>query len=55
MNIYFPDWKIIDMAENANATQHNILTPRGAVVRDAKVWAEGLTQALRLYGDSRTC
>ncbi|MFT3723618.1 MAG: alkyl sulfatase dimerization domain-containing protein [Hyphomonadaceae bacterium] len=52
MNIDFPDWKIIDMAENANATQHNILTPRGAVVRDAKVWAEGLTQALRLFGDS---
>src|SRR5262249_27469602 len=52
MNVYFPDWKIVDMAENANATQHNILTPRGAVVRDAKVWAEGLTQALRLFGDS---
>lgn len=54
MNVYFPDWKIIDMAENANATQHNILTPRGAVVRDAKVWAEGLTKALRLFGDSDT-
>jgi len=52
MNVNFPDWKIVDMAENANATQHNILTPRGAVVRDAKVWAEGLTKALRLYGDS---
>lgn len=52
MNIDFPDWKIVDMAENANATQHNILTPRGAVVRDAKVWAEGLTRALRLFGDS---
>jgi alkyl sulfatase BDS1-like metallo-beta-lactamase superfamily hydrolase len=52
MNIHFPDWKIVDMAENANATQHNILTPRGAVVRDAKVWAEGLTEALRLFGDS---
>lgn len=52
MNINFPDWKIVDMAENANATQHNILTPRGAVVRDAKVWAEGLTAALRLFGGS---
>lgn len=52
MNVHFPDWKIVDMAENANATQHNILTPRGAVVRDAKVWAEGLTHALRLFGDS---
>ncbi len=30
MKVYFPAWKIIDMAENANATQHNILTPRGA-------------------------
>lgn len=52
MNVHFPDWKIVDMAENANATQHNILTPRGAVARDAKVWAEGLTQSLRLFGDS---
>jgi alkyl sulfatase BDS1-like metallo-beta-lactamase superfamily hydrolase len=52
MNIWFPDWKIVDMAENANATQHNILTPRGAVVRDAKVWAEGLTDALRMFGEA---
>ncbi|NJN36342.1 MAG: hypothetical protein HC794_03905 [Nitrospiraceae bacterium] len=34
MNVWFPDWKIVDMAENANATQHNILTPRGAVVKE---------------------
>lgn len=52
MNVWFPDWKIVDMAENANATQHNILTPRGAVVRDAKVWAEGLTDALRMFGEA---
>ena len=52
MNIDFPDWRIIDMAENANATQHNILTPRGAVVRDAKTWADHLTEALSLFGDS---
>jgi len=52
MNVWFPDWKIVDMAEHANATQHNILTPRGAVVRDAKVWAEGLTQSLRLFGEA---
>lgn len=52
MNIWFPDWKIVDMAENANATQHNILTPRGAVVRDTKVWAEGLTGSLRLFGEA---
>lgn len=51
MNIYFPDWRIVDMAENANATQHNILTPRGAVVRDAKIWAGHLTEALGLFGN----
>ncbi len=52
LNINFPDWHIVDMAENANATQHNILTPRGAVVRDAKAWAAGLTEALDRFGDS---
>ena len=52
MNIDFPDWRIVDLAENANATQHNILTPRGAIVRDAKVWADGLTESLALFGDS---
>jgi alkyl sulfatase BDS1-like metallo-beta-lactamase superfamily hydrolase len=50
MNVAFPDWRIVDLAENANATQHNILTPRGAVVRDAKVWAENLTRALDMFG-----
>jgi alkyl sulfatase BDS1-like metallo-beta-lactamase superfamily hydrolase len=53
-NIGFPDWHVVDMAENANATQHNILTPRGAVVRDAKAWADALTQAISLFGDADT-
>lgn len=49
MNIAFPDWKVVDMAENANASQHNILTPRGAVIRNAKGWADGLTEAAELF------
>lgn len=52
MNLYFPDLRILDMAENANVSMHNILTPRGALVRDSKAWAEGLTEALRLFGDA---
>lgn len=52
MNIGFPDWKVVDLAENANATQHNVLTPRGALVRDAKVWAEGLTEAAEMFAGS---
>ncbi|WP_334162055.1 alkyl/aryl-sulfatase [Phenylobacterium sp.] len=51
MNLYFPDLKLLDLAENANATMHNVLTPRGALVRDAKAWADYLTQSIRLYGD----
>ena len=51
MNIQFPRWNIVDMAENANASQHNILTPRGAVVRDAKSWADHLTESIALFGD----
>jgi alkyl sulfatase BDS1-like metallo-beta-lactamase superfamily hydrolase len=51
MNIHFPDWRVLCMAENANPTMHNVLTPRGALVRDAKVWADYLTEALVLFGD----
>ncbi|WP_454759383.1 alkyl/aryl-sulfatase [Caulobacter segnis] len=51
MNLYFPDLRILDMAENANVSMHNILTPRGALVRDSKAWADDLTQSLRLFGD----
>ena len=52
MNIGFPDWKVVDMAENANATQHNILTPRGAQIRNAKLWAQGLTEAAEIFAGS---
>lgn len=51
MNIYLPDLKALCLAENANATMHNVLTPRGALVRDAKLWADYLTESIRLYGD----
>jgi alkyl sulfatase BDS1-like metallo-beta-lactamase superfamily hydrolase len=51
MNLYLPDLRVLDLAENANATMHNVLTPRGALVRDAKEWAGYLSESLRLYGD----
>ena len=51
MNFFFPDLGVLCLSENANATMHNILTPRGALVRDAEAWADYLTEALRLYGD----
>ncbi len=51
LNFYLPQFRILSLAENANPTMHNILTPRGALVRDTKGWADYLTEALRLYGD----
>jgi len=50
MNFYLPQFRVLCLAENANVTMHNILTPRGALVRDTKAWADGLTESLRLYG-----
>jgi alkyl sulfatase BDS1-like metallo-beta-lactamase superfamily hydrolase len=51
MNFFLPGLGVLCLAENATATMHNILTPRGALVRDAKAWADYLTEALRLYVD----
>ena len=52
MNFAIPQWKALCLAENANVSMHNVLTPRGALVRDAKAWADYLTQSLRMWGDS---
>jgi alkyl sulfatase BDS1-like metallo-beta-lactamase superfamily hydrolase len=50
MNFYLPAWKALCLAENANAAMHNLLTPRGALVRDAKGWADQLLEARRRWG-----
>ncbi|MEU8895598.1 alkyl sulfatase dimerization domain-containing protein [Nocardia sp. NPDC048505] len=49
MNLYFPDRRILCMAENATHTMHNILTLRGALVRDPHVWSQYLTESINLY------
>ncbi|PXX64021.1 alkyl sulfatase BDS1-like metallo-beta-lactamase superfamily hydrolase [Nocardia tenerifensis] len=49
MNFYFPDRRALCMAENATHTLHNLLTLRGALVRDPHVWAKYLTEAINLY------
>lgn len=51
MHLYFPQLKALNIAENAVRTQHNILTIRGAKVRDAKLWSQYLGQTLARYGD----
>jgi len=49
MNFYLPGRRALFMAENANLTMHNLLPARGALVRDAKGWADYLTESLRRY------
>jgi alkyl sulfatase BDS1-like metallo-beta-lactamase superfamily hydrolase len=49
MNFYFPDRRALCMAENATHTLHNLLTLRGALVRDPHVWSKYLTQAINRY------
>jgi alkyl sulfatase BDS1-like metallo-beta-lactamase superfamily hydrolase len=51
MNVLFPDHAALCMAENATHVLHNVLTLRGAVVRDARVWAQYLTEAIDTFGD----
>lgn len=51
MNFYFPDLRALCTAENTSHTLHNILTLRGAVVRDAHAWAHYLTETIDLWGD----
>lgn len=50
MHMYLPQRRALCMAENATHVLHNILTIRGAQVRDAHAWAGYLTEAIDLYG-----
>ena len=50
MNFYFPDHRALCMAENATRNLHNLVTLRGAVVRDARVWSAYLDEAVTLFG-----
>jgi alkyl sulfatase BDS1-like metallo-beta-lactamase superfamily hydrolase len=51
MNFYLPRSRALCMAENVTHTMHNLYTPRGAQVRDAKAWAHHLDEAITLFGD----
>jgi len=51
MNLLFPDHAALCMAENATHTLHNLLTLRGALVRDPNVWASYITEAIDRFMD----
>ena len=49
-NVYIAPARTFLSAETSTCTMHNILTPRGAKVRDTRAWAGFLDEAVRLYG-----
>ena len=55
MNFYFPAHRALCTAENTSHVLHNILTLRGALVRDAHAWANYLTETIGLFGDRLDC
>ncbi|MGB3351209.1 MAG: alkyl sulfatase dimerization domain-containing protein [Mycobacterium sp.] len=51
MHFYFPRYRALCMAENATHNLHNLLTLRGALVRDPHGWAGYLTEAIDTFVD----
>ena len=50
MNFHFPELSLLCMAENATHNLHNVVTLRGAQVRDARAWSRFLDESLELFG-----
>jgi alkyl sulfatase BDS1-like metallo-beta-lactamase superfamily hydrolase len=51
MHFYFPRYRALCMAENATHNLHNLLTLRGALVRDPHGWSGYLTEAIDTFAD----
>ena len=50
MNMYFPQFRVLDMAENTTHNMHNLYTLRGAEIRDGNAWSRYIGEALQLFG-----
>ncbi|MBI4768178.1 MAG: MBL fold metallo-hydrolase, partial [Deltaproteobacteria bacterium] len=48
MEFYLPQFKTLCVAENVNMTMHNLYPMRGALTRDAKVWANAINEMIEL-------
>jgi alkyl sulfatase BDS1-like metallo-beta-lactamase superfamily hydrolase len=51
MLMYFPQFKLLDMAEDATHNMHNLYTLRGAEIRDGRLWSRYIDEAIVRYGD----
>jgi alkyl sulfatase BDS1-like metallo-beta-lactamase superfamily hydrolase len=51
MLMYFPQFKLLDMAEDAAHNMHNLYTLRGAEIRDGRLWSHYVDEAIERYGN----
>jgi alkyl sulfatase BDS1-like metallo-beta-lactamase superfamily hydrolase len=51
MNFHFPAQRALCLAENATHNLHNLLTLRGAQVRDPRIWSRYMAEAMELFLD----
>jgi alkyl sulfatase BDS1-like metallo-beta-lactamase superfamily hydrolase len=49
MNIYFPRFRMLNVAENVTHNMHNLYTIRGAEIRDAIAWSAYIEEARDLF------
>ncbi|PLB46657.1 Metallo-hydrolase/oxidoreductase [Aspergillus steynii IBT 23096] len=49
INFFFPDYRALCVPETATNCMHNVVTLRGAQVRDAKAWSGYLDEAIVLF------
>jgi alkyl sulfatase BDS1-like metallo-beta-lactamase superfamily hydrolase len=49
MNFLFPQHRALCMAENVSHNMHNLYTLRGAQVRNPKVWAHYIDEAIEMF------
>jgi alkyl sulfatase BDS1-like metallo-beta-lactamase superfamily hydrolase len=49
MHMFYPDLRVLNMAENACPLLHNFIPLRGAVARDPRIWAKYIGDAIALY------
>lgn len=49
MNLFFPQFRALNLAENICHTMHNLCPLRGAKTRDALAWSRYLDEALHTY------
>jgi alkyl sulfatase BDS1-like metallo-beta-lactamase superfamily hydrolase len=51
MLMYFPQFRVLDMAEDVTHNMHNLYTIRGSEVRDGNLWSRYISEAIETFGD----